>query len=378
MTSASDGLQRLALENLHEGLGARMAAFAGWRMPVQYPAGLKAEHLHVRQQAGLFDVSHMGQIRVTPRNGKVATLHKQLEAALPVDFVNWRQGIQRYSLLLNDDGGIEDDLMMTNLGESVFLVVNAGNRDADFALLNERCPELEFEWVDAALIALQGPKAGALISEFDAHADELSFMQTSFLNLEDAYCFSARSGYTGEDGFEISIPTAAAERVVSQLLRHPSVKPIGLGARDSLRLEAGLPLHGQDITADTTPHEAGLGFAIAMSRRVGGNKEGGYPGAATIAEQAVRGTQRRLVGLTSPEAIPIRTGAAIFNEREEQVGTVTSGTLSPSLGQPVMMAYLDTAVLSQSVPGQLFAQVRSKRPAINIAKLPFIEKRYKR
>lgn len=378
MNASSDGLQHLALEKIHQDLGARMAGFAGWMMPVQYPAGLKAEHLHVRQQAGLFDVSHMGQIRVTPRNGKVATLHRQLEAALPVDFTDWRQGLQRYSLLLNEDGGIEDDLMITNLGESAFLVVNAGNRAADFALLSERCPELEFEWVDAALIALQGPKAGALLSELDPHADELNFMSTSFLNLEDAYCFSARSGYTGEDGFEISIPTAAAERVVSQLLRHPSVKPIGLGARDSLRLEAGLPLHGQDITSGTTPHEAGLGFAIAKSRRVGGNKAGGYPGAATIAEQAVRGTQRRLVGLTSPEAIPIRAGAAIVNENDEQVGTVTSGTLSPSLGQPVMMAYLDSAILNLPVPIQLHAQVRSKKPVVNIAKLPFVEKRYKR
>lgn len=378
MNTPDDTLAHLALEAIHVGLGAKMAGFAGWLMPVQYPAGLKAEHLHVRSHAGLFDVSHMGQLRITPRNGRQATLQRQLEAALPVDFDGWEQGLQRYSVLINDNGGIEDDLMLTNLGDEVAMVVNAGNRMADLALLTERCPELDFEWVDAVLIALQGPKAIDILADLDSQARELTFMRTSFLNLEEAYCFTARAGYTGEDGFEISVPTAAAERVVRRLLHHPSVKPIGLGARDSLRLEAGLPLHGHDITADTSPHEAGLGFAIAKSRRVGGAKAGGYPGAQTVAEQAVNGTQRRLVGLTSREAIPIRAGAPIIDQDDNKVGQVTSGTVSPTLNSPVMLAYIDTAVLSNPTNFSLRAQVRAKTPVVQITALPFVEKRYQR
>ena len=378
MSATDQPLRELALAGLHEELGVKMVGFAGWRMPVQYANGLKAEHLHVRAHAGLFDVSHMGQLRVTARNNKPATLARQLEAALPIDFEGWPVGLQRYTVLLNDQGGIEDDLMVTNLGDSVAIVVNAGNRDADLARLTALCPELDFEWVDAALIALQGPKAGDVLSALDPHAAEMKFMHTEFLNLADAYCLTARAGYTGEDGFEISVPTAAAERVVRELLSHASVKPIGLGARDSLRLEAGLPLHGHDITASTTPHEAGLGFAIGRSRRKGGAKEGGFPGAAIVLEQSEHGTLRRLVGLSSREAIPIREGAAIIDEHDRKIGEVTSGTVSPTLEHPILLAYLGTEDLKNVGDTQLRAQVRTKTPAVQITALPFVEKRYKR
>ncbi len=378
MNTASSEPRHLALEALHQELGAKMVDFAGWMMPVQYEQGLKAEHLHVRSHAGLFDVSHMGQLRVTARDNRIATLHRQLEAALPVDFDGWPQGLQRYSLLLNEDGGIEDDLMLTSLKDSVVMIVNAGNREADLALLSQRCPELHFEWIDAALIALQGPRAAEVLASLDEQADNLVFMQTGFVHIEDAYCFASRSGYTGEDGFEISIPTSAAERVVRQLLRHGSVRPIGLGARDSLRLEAGLPLHGNDITGTTTPQEAGLGFAIAKSRRVGGKKAGGYPGAAAVSAQALHGVQRRLVGLRSSEGIPVRKGAVVIDAAGNKAGEVTSGTVSPSLGQPIMLAYLDESVIAQASQVSLHAQVRNKTPAVEITRLPFVEKRYKR
>lgn len=370
--------RRLVLHELHQELGAKMVDFAGWQMPVQYADGLKAEHLHVRSHAGLFDVSHMGQLRITARDNKESTLHRQLEAALPIDFQGWPKGLQRYTLLLNEDGGIEDDLMLANLEDSVVMVVNAGNRESDYALLTERCPGLNFEWIDAALIALQGPKAADVLNMLDKHTESLTFMRTGFLNLEDAYCFTARAGYTGEDGFEISIPSTAAERVVRQILHHPSVKPVGLGARDSLRLEAGLPLHGNDITPETTPHEAGLGFAIARSRRVGGDKAGGFPGTRRIAEQSIAGVQRQLVGLSSAEAIPVRAGADIIDEQGEKVGQVTSGTVSPSLNRPIMLAYLDQKIIAQANPPELRAKVRNKTPSVELTGLPFVEKRYKR
>ncbi len=378
MSPSETPSRRLPLDALHQELGAKMIDFSGWQMPVQYPDGLKAEHLHVRTHAGLFDVSHMGQLRVTARDNKESTLHRQLEAALPVDFQGWPKGLQRYTLLLNEQGGIEDDLMLANLEDCVVMVVNAGNREADYALLTNRCPDLIFEWIDAALIALQGPRAADVLSMFDQHSESLRFMRTGFLNLEDAYCFTARAGYTGEDGFEISVPTMAAERVVRQLLRHPSVKPVGLGARDSLRLEAGLPLHGHDITSNTTPQEAGLTFAIARSRRIGGDKAGGFPGTKKIAEQSIAGVRRRLTGLSSSEAIPIRAGTVIIDHRGEQVGEVTSGTVSPSLNRPIMLAYLDQQVLDQENPVALRAKVRTKTPAVAITGLPFVEKRYKR
>jgi aminomethyltransferase len=374
----NDTLRHVPLDALHRELGAKMGGFAGYDMPIQYPSGLKAEHLHTRERAGLFDVSHMGQIRITPRDGRETTLHRELEAALPVDFEGWPPGLQKYSLLLNDAGGIEDDLMLVNLDGEVRMVVNAGNRDRDFAELARRCPGLAFEWIDAALIALQGPSAEQVLGRLDPLATPMLFMQARTLTLLGAACFATRSGYTGEDGYEISLPLSHAERIARRLLADTDVRPVGLGARDTLRLEAGLPLHGNDIGPQTTPVEAGLPFAIPKSRRTGGLKAGGFPGADTILRQFADGPSRKLVGLVSYDPIPVRAHAGIVDERERAVGEVTSGTVSPTLNRPVMLAYLDAGALRESADGKFHAVVRDKRPAVHVTPLPFVAKRYKR
>ncbi|MDO5057432.1 MAG: glycine cleavage system aminomethyltransferase GcvT [Lautropia sp.] len=372
---SADTLKLVALDALHRELGARMAGFAGYDMPIQY-SGLKAEHLATRQSCGLFDVSHMGQLRVTPRDGRIETLHQQLEACLPLDFADWHEGVQRYTLLLNEHGGIEDDLMLVNLGNEVRIIVNAGNREHDHKLLVQRCPGLHIEWIDAALIALQGPQAEAVLSALDPRAASPRFMEAVTLELLGVPCFATRSGYTGEDGYEISIPTDEAEAVVRQLLSDPRVTPAGLGARDTLRLEAGLPLHGNDIGPDTSPIEAGLAFAIARSRRVDGNKFAGFPGAETVLGQLAHGTARKLVGLVADSNVPVRAHSPIVDAGGESIGEVTSGTVSPSLGKPVMLAYVPAAVARDDTP--LFASVRGRQVPLQRAKLPFVAKRYKR
>ena len=373
-------LRSIPLDALHRRLGARFAGFAGYDMPIQYPDGLKAEHLATRQAAGLFDVSHMGQLRVTSAEGEAA-LHRALEAALPIDFEGWPVGLQKYSYLLNEQGGIEDDLMLVRLEGEVRIIANAGNRDHDLALLRERCPTLGFEWVDAALLALQGPEAERVLSALDPAAAGMRFMQAAPLTLLGTVCLTTRSGYTGEDGYEISVPAAHAQEVAERLLADPAVKPVGLGARDTLRLEAGLPLHGQDIRPDTTPIEAGLAFAIPKSRRSEGAKAGGFPGAKPVLDQLKAGPTRRLVGLISGTSIPIRAHAQVVGADGGQVGEVTSGTVSPTLGRPIMLAYLDTAVARPAegtAPSALHAQVRDKQPPVELHALPFVPKRYKR
>jgi aminomethyltransferase len=374
----NDTLRRVPLDALHRELGAKMGGFAGWDMPIQYPAGLKAEHQQTRTRAGLFDVSHMGQLRVRPKDGRRDTLHAQLEAALPVDFEGWAEGLQKYSYLLNDAGGIEDDLMLVNLGDEVRVVVNAGNRDHDLALLEARCPDLAFEWIDAALLALQGPQAEHVLARLDPAAAPMLFMQSRTLRLLGAECFTTRSGYTGEDGYEISVPSAAADAVARRLLADPDVAPVGLGARDTLRLEAGLPLHGNDISPSTTPVEAALAFAIPKSRRAGGLKAGGFPGAATVLRQLADGAPRKLVGLVSYDPVPIRAHAKLVDKQGHEVGEVTSGTVSPTLARPVMLAYVTAATVRDQGLGELHAVVRDKRPSVHITPLPFVAKRYKR
>jgi aminomethyltransferase len=369
-------VRRIPLEPLHRGLGAKFGAFAGYDMPIQYPAGLRAEHLHTRARAGLFDVSHMGQLRIRAKDGSVQSLQRALEAALPVDFEGWPIGLQKYSYLLNDAGGIEDDLMLVNLGDTVRMVVNAGNRDADLALLRALCPALDVDWVDAALIALQGPDAQDALAALDPAAASMTFMQARELRLEGASCFTSRSGYTGEDGYEISLPLGAADAVVRRLLADPRVAPVGLGARDTLRLEAGLPLHGSDIGPATTPVEAGLAFAIPKSRRAGGAKAGGFPGAHAVLQAFATGPARRLVGLVSADAVPVRGHAQVLDAGDDVVGEVTSGTVSPTLGRPVMLAYVSTQALADARP--LRAAVRDRRPALELVKLPFVPKRYRR
>ncbi|MGE0800636.1 MAG: glycine cleavage system aminomethyltransferase GcvT [Lautropia sp.] len=368
--------KRVPLDAVHRELGARMGPFAGYDMPIQYPAGLKAEHLHTRAGCGLFDVSHMGQLLVRPRDGRIETLQQELEACLPLDFDGWHAGVQKYSLLLNERGGIEDDLMLVNGGDEVRIVVNAGNREHDYKLLTHRCPGLSFDWIDAALIALQGPQAEAVLATLDPRAASPRFMEAASLELLGTPCLATRSGYTGEDGYEISIPTDEAEAVVRRLLEDPRVSPVGLGARDTLRLEAGLPLHGNDIGPETTPVEAQLSFAIARSRRSDGPKVAGFPGAEIVLNQLAHGAARRLVGLVSAESVPIRAHAPIVDPTDAVVGEVTSGTISPTLGHPVLLAYLPTALArDESV---LHARVRDKRPLVTRSALPFVPKRYKR
>ncbi|MBU3725074.1 MAG: glycine cleavage system aminomethyltransferase GcvT [Burkholderiaceae bacterium] len=378
-------MKSIPLEKLHTELGAKFGPFAGYNMPIQYPMGLKGEHLHTRTHAGLFDVSHMGQLRITsPADPSGAQLRKELEAALPCDFEGWPNDIQRYSVLLNAQGGIEDDLMLVWRGTEVRMVVNAGNRDADLALLQKLAPGLKFEWVDAALIALQGPAAESVLAKMDPKAAQMTFMQAADLTLMGVTCFATRSGYTGEDGYEISIAAADAERIVREMMKDDRVKPIGLGARDTLRLEAGLPLHGNDISPTISPVEAGLGFAIAPSRRLpktnadgthtAPKKTGGFPGAAVVLKQLSEGAARKLVGMVSKEPVPIRAHARIVTVDGHEVGEVTSGTVSPSLGSPVMLALIQSAAINQP----LFAIVRDKKLAVEITKLPFVPKRYKR
>ena len=376
-SSAMQSLQSIALEALHQAHGAKFGPFAGFTMPIQYGLGLKAEHLHTRQKAGLFDVSHMGQLRITARNGDGPTLRRGLEAALPVDFEGWPSGQQRYSLLLNDQGGIEDDLMLVwrpGPQPEVRMVVNAGNRQADLARLQDLAPELHFEWVDAALLALQGPDAEAVLCQLDPRAAAPRFMESIELNLDGAVCFATRSGYTGEDGYEISVPSMAADRVARKLLADNRVALAGLGARDTLRLEAGLPLHGQDIAPSVTPVEAGLLFGIAPSRRPGGPKAGGYPGAQVIERQMAIGPARRLLAFTSQAPVPIRAHNILLLNDETVVGEVTSGTVSPSLGLPILMASVKVSALNAA----LFAQVRQQKIPLTQSKLPFVPKRYKR
>jgi aminomethyltransferase len=354
--------RKTVLYGLHAELGARFVPFAGYEMPVQYRDGLRAEHLHTRSQAGLFDVSHMGQVRVTgPR------LYEALERALPLDFDGWPVGAQRYSLLLNERGGIEDDLMVTRLADEVRIVVNASGREKDVARLRSLCPGLSIELLDRALIALQGPAAEAAFSSIQPGVKQLEFMRAARFG----DWLVSRSGYTGEDGFEISVPLQDAEALVRRLLKNPAVKPIGLGARDTLRLEAGLHLYGEDMNADTTPLEASLGWAIARSRRAGGRKEGGFPGADRYLKET---PSRRLVGLLGDEPVPIRHGAKLVDSRNAELGVVTSGTVSPSTQRAIMLGY----VRSKSEGTDLFALVRDAKRPVRIAQLPFVPKRYKK
>ena len=360
-------MQRTPLHALHLGLGARMVPFAGYEMPLQYADGLKAEHLWTREQAGLFDVSHMGQLRVRGQpNVHGNGLHASLERALPVDFAAWPAGLQKYSLLLNDRGGIDDDLMVTRCEDEVAIVVNAACKERDLARLRSLCPALEFSVLEHALIALQGPRAREVL----AGAADLKFMHARSLVFAGISCEVTRSGYTGEDGFEISVPACDAAALASALLAHPAVRPIGLGARDTLRLEAALPLYGHDLDADTTPREAALPWAIARARRAGGAKAGGFPGAGHIDR-----ANKRFVGLLGEGPVPVRGGAQLLDASGAVAGKVTSGTVSPTLGKPVMLGYVAAGVANDA---SLNAVVRNQPHAVRIVPLPFVPKRYQR
>ena len=371
----SETLHKTPLHALHLELGARMVPFAGFDMPVQYPLGVMKEHLHTREQAGLFDVSHMGQIRLLG-----ADAARALETLVPVDIVDLPVGMQRYAMFTNESGGILDDLMVANLGnDELFLVVNAACKEQDLAHLQQhignRC-EVQPLFEERALLALQGPAAVTVLARLAPEVAGMTFMQFRPITVLGQDCYVSRSGYTGEDGYEISVPAAGAEALARRLLAEPEVQAIGLGARDSLRLEAGLCLYGHDMNSATTPIEASLLWAISKVRRADGARAGGFPGAAAIFAQQQQGVARKRVGLLPQERTPVREGAEIVDEAGNIVGAVCSGGFGPTLGAPLAMGYVDSehAALDTS----LYALVRGKRVALKVSKMPFVAQRYYR
>ena len=371
--SETNDSAKTALHDLHIELGARMVPFAGYSMPVQYPAGIAREHQHTREQAGLFDVSHMGQLRVSGADTAAA-----LESLMPVDLVDLPAMKQRYALLTNPRGGVMDDLMVTHAGDHFFVVVNAACKVQDIAhmrqSIGQRCDIEVLE--DQALLALQGPLASQVLARFAPACADMLFMTAANLDIDGVECLVTRSGYTGEDGYEISIPPAEADRIARLLLDQPEVAPVGLGARDSLRLEAGLCLYGHDLDADTTPVESSLLWALSKSRRADGDRPGGYPGAETILQQIAQGVQRKRVGIRPLGRMPVREGAPLTTVGGQGTGRVTSGGFGPTLGAPVAMGYVG---VEQAQPGtRLLAEVRGRQVEVEVAKMPFVEQRYYR
>ncbi|MGC5749228.1 glycine cleavage system aminomethyltransferase GcvT [Gluconobacter sp. NFX36] len=376
----TDSLQRTPLHALNLELGAKMVPFAGYEMPLQYPAGLMAEHLHTRSKAGLFDVSHMGQIRISARSGDVRDAALALESLIPADYAGLAKGRQRYGFLTNDAAGILDDLMVANMGDGLFVVVNASCKEQDAALieaaLSDRC--VVTRQFDRALMALQGPQAQDAIAPLCPAAVDMRFMDVIETELAGVPVTLSRSGYTGEDGYEIGCAAADAETVAQALLAQPQVLPIGLGARDSLRLEAGLCLYGNDIDTTTTPIEASLAWAIQKARREGGAREGGYPGAEIVLRQAREGFSRKRVGLMAEGRAPVRAGAKLFADAEGQkeIGLVTSGAFGPTVQAPVAMGYVATDYAGNDTA--LFAELRGKFVPVHVRAMPFVTPGFKR
>ncbi|HEU5297797.1 MAG TPA: glycine cleavage system aminomethyltransferase GcvT [Burkholderiaceae bacterium] len=371
MSAAS--LRHTPLHDLHVELGAKMVEFAGYKMPVDYADGIIAEHRHCRASAALFDVSHMGQLRLVGDDAAHA-----LETLVPVDVVDLGAHKQRYALFTNAQGGILDDLMITRRERDLLLIVNAACKEADtrhlITHIGTRCTVVPMP--EQALLALQGPKAVSALSRLNADVARLTFMTGGAFRLAGADCFVTRSGYTGEDGFEISVPADDAVPLARALLREPEVKPAGLGARDTLRLEAGLCLYGHDIDDQTTPIEAGLTWAIQKVRRPGGARASHYAGAATIEAQLAAGAAIKRVGLVGLERIPVREGATIFDAHGHKLGHVTSGTIGPSVNQPIAMAYL---AANHGLPHhEVYAEVRTKRYPMRVSAMPFSPHRYVR
>jgi aminomethyltransferase len=371
-------LKRTVLYDLHVGLGGKMVPFAGYEMPVQYPMGVMKEHLHTRAGAGLFDVSHMGQVLLTAKTGQIEDAALALERLVPVDILGLKEGRQRYAMFTNDAGGIRDDLMVANRGDHLFLVVNAACKDADFAHLQAHLTECDLGMVsDRALLALQGPKAETALARLVPDVVDMAFMDVAIRQWDSAELWISRSGYTGEDGFEISVPEKFAPKLARALLDMDEVEPIGLGARDSLRLEAGMCLYGHDIDSETSPVEGNLTWAIQKARRSGGAREGGFPGAARILNELADGPTRRRVGLRPDGRAPMREGTEIFSGPEggDAIGTITSGGFGPSIEGPMAMAYLP-ADLSEGAT--VYGEVRGKRLPATVAPMPFQPTRYKR
>ena len=374
--SLADQLFKTPLHDLHVELGARMVPFAGYSMPVQYPAGLMAEHLHTRTAAGLFDVSHMGQLRLEGAGAAAA-----FESLMPVDVIDLPVGKQRYGLLLNDAGGIMDDLMFFNTGSSIFIIVNGACKAVDIAHIQQKigkqCDVIPMP--EMALLALQGPQAVTALSRLTSSTpgvEKLVFMTGGRFDVAGCDCFLTRSGYTGEDGFEISVHSGHADKLARALLAQPEVRPVGLGARNSLRLEAGLCLYGNDIDTTTTPIEASLNWAIQKVRRTGGARAGGFPGAEKILTQLTdpKTLIRKRVGLTALERIPVRDHTALHAPGGELIGEVTSGLLGPSINQPIAMGYVGPEFAS--IGTQVNAMVRGKPVLMQVSAMPFVPANY--
>jgi aminomethyltransferase len=369
----SADLLKTPLHALHLEHGARMVAFAGYDMPVNYPGGIIAEHKQCRESAALFDVSHMGQLRLVGDDAARA-----LETLVPVDVLGLAVGQQRYAFFTDPSGGMLDDLMITRRENDLLLVVNAGCKAADIQHLvthiGHRCQVLPMP--ERALLALQGPKAVAALSHLNPAVAQLTFMTGAGFKLSGADCYVTRSGYTGEDGFEISVPEESAVALARSLLNLPEVKPAGLGARDTLRLEAGLCLYGHDIDTRTSPIQAGLSWAIQKVRRPGGERAGHYPGAAAIETQLAQGVTHKRVGLVGLERVPVREGSKLVDGKGHKLGTVTSGTIAPTVNKPIAMAYLSA---EHALPQhEVYAEVRGQKVPMRVTPLPFVPHRYHR
>ena len=378
MTISPDPLLKTPLNDLHISLGARMVPFAGYSMPVQYPAGLMAEHHHTRNAAGLFDVSHMGQLRLVGADADAA-----FESLIPVDVIDLPVGKQRYGLLLNDQGGIIDDLMFFRRENDIFVIVNGACKVGDIAhiqtRIGARCQVIPMP--ERALLALQGPQAVTALSRLAPGVEKLVFMTGGHFTVQAGTqrmeVFLTRSGYTGEDGFEISVHQSDAEALAKALLAQPEVKPIGLGARNSLRLEAGLPLYGNDIDNSTTPVEAGLNWAMQKVRRTDGARAGGFPGAEKILGQlaaGATGVQRKRVGLLALERIPVRDHSELQDMNGQRIGEVTSGLLGPTIDKPIAMGYVPPAFAA--LGSRINAIVRGKPVPMEVVAMPFVPTRY--
>ena len=368
MSSANTTTKRTPLYELHVELGGKLVDFAGWELPVQYAKGIKAEHLHCRSKASLFDVSHMGQVKLHGAN-----VSSELEKIVPSNIVGLPEGKARYTVFTNDTGGILDDLIVSNAGDHLFTVVNASMRDQDIQHLQDNLTDCDVEEItDRALVAVQGPKAESVVGKHAQEVVELKFMQTMITKLMGVDCRISRLGYTGEDGFEISIPVDNAVKIVKEFLQDEDCEPAGLGSRDSLRLESGLCLYGNDIDETTTPIEAQLNWIIQKRRR----EEGGFLGAERIIKELNQGPARKLVGIKPEGGAPARRGTIICDQNENQIGEITSGGFGPTINGPISMGYVSAGFSEFGTQVNLL--VRNKSLPARVTAMPFVTQNYKR
>ena len=374
----TQSLRKTPLNALHREFGAKLTEFAGYEMPVQYGLGILGEHQHTRKKAGLFDVSHMGQVILSGQSYEETAL--SLEKVLPMDVLGLEIGRQRYGFLTNDDGGILDDLMFSNRGDHIFVVLNAACKDSDIKYLRSLLePNISIKEIEnRALIALQGPASEAVLGKYHPQIKNMKFMDVETLPIDGSECWISRSGYTGEDGFEISIPAEAAEPITRSILSNQNVEFIGLGARDSLRLEAGLCLYGHDIDQATTPVEASLTWAIQKARRSNGSRASGFIGSEIILKQLAGGTNKKRIGFLPQTRAPMREGVEIFGTEtsKDAIGKITSGGYGPTVGYPIAMGYINSEYANSE--DDLFGELRGKRVPVKVSNLPFVPLNFKR